>query len=188
MKLIKSTLTIVILLQFYYCNKDNTIQKRDPNISYSNEVLLYREKPFTGRLVSFYEDGKLYDEINYKNGLKHGIYKEYYHDGKLSVLRNFNKGKREGIHKGWHSKGQIRFFSNYKNDKFTGENFSWYGNRQVDTYFVIEKGELKGFKQWRSGKKIFMNYVLKDNERIGLYGGRLCRTVKSDKNGKTVSF
>lgn len=177
---------LLILFVFYSC-MDQMIPRNDSRLREEKEILFLGEKPFTGEIVSFFEDGKLETSTEYKEGKKNGMEKIWYRNGVILSERNYIDGKKEGIHRGWHEEGQIRFYSQFKNDQFDKESWSWYPDGQVESYAHYENSTLLGYKQWRNDGKIYMNYVLDGTNRIGLYGGRLCKKVEGDNDGKTLS-
>lgn len=169
------------------CEYSQTFQTNDPNLKFEKGKLFLKEKLFTGKLISQYENGKLRSETKYLNGEKEGIEKSWYENGNLVFERNYKQGKKEGIHLGWHESGEIRFLLQFKEDKFDKENFTWYPNGILESFMKYENGNLLGHKIWRNDGKIYMNYVMNGEEKIGLSGSKLCRKVEGN-NEKTLFY
>ncbi len=54
-----------------------------------------------------YKNGKIHVLAKYKNGLKHGKYKEYYPNGKLKLFGRFKNGKQVGTWKAYNANGKL---------------------------------------------------------------------------------
>ena len=73
-------------------------------------VTHYKGEPFTGICFHLYDSGKLRDECDVKDGLKHGLYKLYYESGQLNMEANYIEDKQNGYSKFYHENGKL--FSN----------------------------------------------------------------------------
>jgi len=80
---------------------------------------------------SYYDNGELKQEQNYKNNKREGISKGYYKSGKLWAEWNHKNGKLEGISKGYFESGGIAYIDTYKNDK------------KINRKAYTEEGQLK---------------------------------------------
>jgi len=72
-----------------------------------------------GVIKTYYNNGQLESEANYKNGELDGSYKVWYKDGQLKGEANYKNGKKEGVCKDWNESGKLRFEDNFKNGKLT---------------------------------------------------------------------
>ncbi len=161
---------------------------KNPRLQNVRGVLFHRGLPFNGETISRYRNGKVKARVPYKHGAKHGTARTWYANGQLSTERLYVMGKREGRHRGWHANGRVQFYSNFQDGKFHGESWSWFDDGGISTYFHVQDGRYLGYKKWRRSGKIFINYVVDDIKRIGVYGGRLCNEVKGDGKGKTLAY
>lgn len=173
---------LVCLFLFQNCYTENLISINDINLKEKSGVLFYKDKEFSGELVSFFSEGKIEFISNYKNGLKDGEEKIWFINGNLLSKRSYFKGKKIGNHIGFHENGDIRYFFQFEDDKQIGENFTWYPNSKIETYNKFLNGKQLVYKHWRIDGTIFSNYVWRNEERIGLYGAKLCRRVDEVKN------
>ena len=70
----------------------------------------FTNEPFTGKTTGL-KQGKV------KDGKKDGLWETYYEDGKLSSNRNYKNGKRDGLWETYYEDGQLSRKFNYKNNK-----------------------------------------------------------------------
>lgn len=89
---------------------------------------LFIEFRLTGTSRSYYGNGQLRHERNYKNGEEHGKQKWYYSNGRLGHERNYNDGERNGKQIEYYRNGQLRYELNYKNGLKHGKQIEYYKN------------------------------------------------------------
>lgn len=68
---------------------------------------IYLSELSAKKYTSNFKNGKLKKEISFKNGLKHGTYKEYYENGELKIYGRYRKGKQVGLWKAYNKEGKI---------------------------------------------------------------------------------
>lgn len=114
--------------------------------------MINSNKPFTGKIVDCYDNGKIKFEGNYLNGKKEGIFITWseegykaselsYKNGKLSGLstrfynnrqkageENYVDGQKNGLYTTWHENGNKSGEGNFKNDSPEGLWTFWYPN------------------------------------------------------------
>lgn len=111
-------LIILFALSVYYLfySKPNTkfiyifqryILKKDP---FGLEFL----PPKTGKFKTWYKNGQIREEGEYKNGLSHGFFIEYEEDGKIKSIGRYVNGQKDGEHV-LNIKGQIFIREIYSN-------------------------------------------------------------------------
>ena len=55
-------------------------------------------------------------EAKFKDGIRHGLYKEYYNSGALLIKAKYKNGKQEGLWKEYDESGKVKGRNiNYKN-------------------------------------------------------------------------
>ena len=86
------------------------IQERNGIAYLPNET-----EPFSGKATSYYENGQLELEANYKNGELHGLVRNWYENGQLKFEANYENGELHGLVRNWYENGQLEFEANYKN-------------------------------------------------------------------------
>jgi antitoxin component YwqK of YwqJK toxin-antitoxin module len=106
----------------------NIIWLRDNNIEI--DILeLYERAHNVG--CTWYNNGQLSAEYNYKEGKRDGISCGWYPSGQLLSECNYKEGKRDGICREWYASGQLEFERNYKEGKRDGIRRRWYANGQL---------------------------------------------------------
>ena len=100
----KSTKLILILILssivMTSCSQTIDLEKdkKDINYNFTNGILKYKSKPFTGKVESHYQNGQLQSKGSFKEGEKDGVWEIYFEDGKLSKKESYVKGyKDEGL-------------------------------------------------------------------------------------------
>ena len=67
------------------------------------------------KMTTRYDDGSIQYEVELKNGLKHGNFKEYFHDGTLKVRGKFKEDTPEGEWKLYNEQGELEEEKNFEN-------------------------------------------------------------------------
>jgi len=75
--------------------------------------------PKTGQYKTWYRNGQIREEGEYKNGLSNGLFIEYYEDGKIRAIGHYLNGKKEGEHI-VNINDKIYSKKNYSKDKVIG--------------------------------------------------------------------
>ena len=114
----------------------------------------------------FHENGKLSQEVNYKDDIKNGSFKVYDENGNLKVEGNFKEGVQEGYWK-FFEDGSLNQEGLYKDDKQHGvwkiyhkngqivEECNWNnGNRDGVLKQFLENGELLREVNFKNGVEI----------------------------------
>jgi len=76
----------------------------------------YKNGKLDGKIVEFDENKLIKSEINYIEGIQHGLYFEY-ENGKMTKEGNLSEGKKDGVWIDYYKNGQIKYKRIYKNDK-----------------------------------------------------------------------
>lgn len=151
----------------------------DVNLKLENGILFYKENPFKGTLVSYYEVEKLKSQVEYIDGKKHGSEKQWYANGDKLIERFYKEGFKTDIHKSWWEDGTQKFEYHFnKKGEFHGFVKEWYKSGQIfrDFNYVAGK-ELGSQRLWKDNGSIKANYEVVNGERFGLIGLKKCYTV-----------
>jgi antitoxin component YwqK of YwqJK toxin-antitoxin module len=141
-----------------------------------------------GKWKSFYEDGSLMTEGNYKHGLKHGYFKEYDIEGNLlSAAKylddikqvNVAELKKLDVQTEYYPSGKVRIRATYKDDRPEGV---W---REYDEEGKIEKSYI-----YKNGIVIGEGIVTENGEKDGFWkefyeNGQLRAEGNYNKDRKT---
>lgn len=122
----------------------NWDEERD-NFDREDGLLMYNEKPFTGKVERFYDVHykKIKESQEFKNGLPNGENTEYFKKGGIRSTVNYIDGKMEGDRIVYKSEGVVSLKETYKGGKLNGEKLNYYNN---DTKQVYEKTNYKDGK------------------------------------------
>ena len=117
MKLFVFILSFFITFNVHAQNSTPVVNFKDLLCTKYRGAIDKNYKPYTGISKSYYEDGKLKSEENYKDDKRNGISKSYYKNGKLEREANYKDGKLEGISKSYYKNGKLEREENYKEDE-----------------------------------------------------------------------
>ncbi|HHC79550.1 MAG TPA: toxin-antitoxin system YwqK family antitoxin [Flavobacteriia bacterium] len=101
------------------------------------------EKHFHGNIIYYFENGNIWQEAEYKDGVLHGIRKRNYESGKVKNVRTNVDGKIHGKWTEYYENGQIKEMGNYQEDEREGLWKEYY-----------KSGKLKAQGNYKDGKKV----------------------------------
>lgn len=71
-------------------------------------VYSYKDNPFTGIIIDYYKNGKLFKEEEYENGFQEGWIRYYHENGKTDEeYKTHNNIVISGTHKEWDEEGNL---------------------------------------------------------------------------------
>ena len=79
--------------------------------------LINSQTPFSGRSVSYHENGQLKEKGNFKDGRKEGLWENYYENGQLTIKGNYKDEKEDGLWEQYHENGQLASKGNLRDGK-----------------------------------------------------------------------
>lgn len=159
---------------------DIKIDAADPSLSRIGGMLYHNGEVLFGKLIEIYTDGQLKSLTEYFSGKKNGKSGSWYSDGQKRSARFYKNGRKESEHKGWWPNGELKFTYHFVKGFHNGKFLEWYDNRQLAKVFNYEKGKEVGEqKAWRVNGKLYINLVIKNGKRYGLFKSKLCFTVKA---------
>lgn len=192
MKTIFCLSIFILTLLLVGCEK--TIKKSElverKNIHYQ----INSDKPFTGNVFSYHENGQVKISGKYKKGLKEGLFEQFYDNGQLLYSVNYFMGEKEGVEKTYFENGNIHFISNYKNNLLTGVKETYFENGQMNLKEKYKGGVLEDVTRFnQSGDEILTisfywddNYdysLSKSSEVIIKFGDNIIREGKIEGDG-----
>ena len=135
----------------------------------NNEVYYFNGKPYTGISIDLFPDKTKQQEINWKNGLLHGLKTEYFPGGRvIRTTMNFSEGKRHGHFVYYHENGKVKlegkylydqldstincfyetgnlkYVHNYNNGVRVGESLSYFKNGNLEQKAVLQNEKPHG--------------------------------------------
>ena len=106
-------------------NYETTLIERE-GVFYTNDT----NKPYSGKVFSLYDDGKIKNEGTLKDGKKDGLNTNWYENGQKRFELTYKDGIHNGILTWWYENGQKESEGTYKDDKLEGLSTNWYENGQ----------------------------------------------------------
>ena len=102
----------------------------------------YRDGQEEGKWVEYYKNGQILVEGHYVDGLEEGKWVEYYNSGEKKREGNYKNGERDGKWVEYYSNGKIKKEENYKDSKWDGK---W-------TYYD-ESGQIRWEINYKNGER-----------------------------------
>lgn len=150
-------------------NKDSTELRPLEGLVY------YKDKPFSGTSVKYYNKNAKAAAIQYLAGKKEGLYQKWFPNGLLSFEAYYLAGRQDGITKTWWKNGVLRSESRSKKGVQDGIQLQWYQSGSKFKRQIIVNGQEQGIqKAWRENGKIYNNYEAKNGRIFGLKRANLC--------------
>lgn len=136
----------------------------DGNLQY--EFFLKNGK-IEGKAKSYFVNGKISTEYNFKNSLKEGINFDFYYfedsDDVIKVVSNFKNGKKNGREISYFENANEKYIigiNNYKNDILEGKSFQAKGKNIKEKYY--SNGALNGnYKEYVDLKTFLLGGIAK---------------------------
>jgi antitoxin component YwqK of YwqJK toxin-antitoxin module len=187
MKPLKPLITLCCSAFLLCCNQEAV---QIPNIYFShndtalhiiNGIAYFHDSLYSGHVVDTYNKTDTALSMSYYNGKEEGVYKQWYCNKQLAAERYFENGRKEQLHRGWWQNGKPKFEYHFLNDEYEGEVKEWNSDGFLYKIFHYSKGHENGSeKMWWEDGRIRANYVVKDDERFGLTGQKLCKNNLTD--------
>ena len=113
------------------------------------------------------------EDVEYKNGKKHGPWVLYYADGGKRREGAFDMGKKTGKWIEYHRNGQPASINHYRENQLTGDHVAYYENGKRKQTGPIQRIPGQEFGRAQDGHVDFLRYGRRD----GLAAHYLQRTV-----------
>jgi antitoxin component YwqK of YwqJK toxin-antitoxin module len=79
-----------------------------------DQLMTWRDRPFTGVAIEAYPDGSPRSESAYREGLVEGLSRLWYPSGQIKEEASYWRGARHGITREWTERGQLRAKRTYE--------------------------------------------------------------------------
>ena len=129
--------------------KKQLLSNKDDSIKYQKEINAFNNKahsPENGLFTDHFENGKIKERGNYKNGLKDGLWETWFDNGQKEDSAFYVNDNLSGTRIMWHPNGRRQLESYWgKPDNRIGKWTRYYANGQIEsiTHFN-NNGELDG--------------------------------------------
>jgi antitoxin component YwqK of YwqJK toxin-antitoxin module len=173
---------LLISITFFACGSNesqntestNSISKRfsldilDKKGTDENPIWIYKGVPVKGLGMSYFENGQLQYEYNFKDGKEDGVGKTWYENGQLEFECNFKEGNKNGLETLWYENGQKRIIGYYKNGKEDGPHKSYQDDGTLGSETNYKNGLKHGLYKSYDNGVLFWEENYKDGIKDGL--------------------
>lgn len=130
-------------------------------------VIPYKQDKVQEKASEYFANGKLYSEIPFKDGNRHGTQKTFHLNGKVSSELAYVNGKQQGDYKAYYLNGEISDKGTYIEDLLQGPYTTYYPDGTVQGEASYVDGTLDGSYTYYDfdGKKYY-NYTYKKGDII----------------------
>lgn len=119
----------------------------------------YKDGIRHGEMVSYYRNGVMRSKLNYLNGQKHGKSYQYYKDGKLNMEIDYENGKRNGFGKWYFTSGELYELTPYVNGEIDGLKKRFYKNGSDKHIIPYKQGMVgTGLKEYNKKGELVTDY------------------------------
>ncbi|AQQ59943.1 hypothetical protein XJ32_07430 [Helicobacter bilis] len=133
----------------------------------------------------YHSNGKLWEEIPYKNGKREGIGKWYYENGDLVNEIPYKNDKREGMTKWYYRNGNLESETPYKNGKREGMSKWYYENGSLKAETPFNNDGVNGDMKLYTEDKKLLALIKAENHKF-ISGKCFNNKVLTDKELKEI--
>lgn len=108
-------LLVILMVMLVGCGREESAS--DTQMRNGLLYIINESKPFTGKLVDYYDNDQLKLVKHFKNGEAHGEVESYYSNGQLEVKGTYKHGICDGVRVEYAPNGEILLDLEYKNGK-----------------------------------------------------------------------
>ncbi len=148
----------------------------NPMLRQEEDVLLYAERPLSGRLYERDEEGRIAAVTSWREGIMDGLSLSIYPDGSPREVRGYREGRKEGSHFGWWENRERRFCYRFDRDLHVGSAREWFEDGSLARTGSYVDGREEGRQVlYDEDGSVRANYVVKGGRRYGSLGAKPCR-------------
>jgi antitoxin component YwqK of YwqJK toxin-antitoxin module len=149
----------------------------------------FKQKLFSNKSDSLKFVQNLNTNKNRMNPPSNGLFTDYFDNGKMKEKGNYKNGKKNGLWETWFENGQKKDSATYKNDALTGKRVMWHSNGQIQLESYWGKPDDRVGKWTRYYENGQIESITNFNDKGQLHGkhyqyfenGKLKREVTYDK-------
>jgi Uncharacterized protein conserved in bacteria len=138
--------------------------------SYYTKTLKSRENYVNGKKqgksFSYFTDGKIAEERDWKNGLSNGLWQQYYPNGVTKFSSFYTDGKRNGAFVLNYPDGQVEWKGIYKDDKRDGKWIHYDVDGKEDSAIEYKDGVALNADEQQAKEQKFLEDIEKQKGRI----------------------
>ena len=102
------------------------------------QVWVNAPSDYTGAWATYFVNGQISHEIDYRNGKYHGRFTAYHDDGTKAFQQHYVDGVCHGDDTGWHRNGRVSYQGRYEQGKQVGRWRWWDENTKLTSERVFE--------------------------------------------------
>ena len=147
--LVRNIIILVCLILFLSCSVTKIKISENPKLGYiqtnyisgqlKNKTYMKIDTLgnwiYNGISKSYYKNGQLKSEGNFKNNKQDGQWRSYYDNGRLKSKVYYKDGKEDGLYEEYYENGQLKYKRNYKDGELDGLDESYDENGQLKGNF-----------------------------------------------------
>lgn len=181
-----SDFSSAIKKEYIIAIKTFEVLKSDLKLNQLEGIWYYKEQPYNGYSVKFYENDTLRERLGFYNGKRQGVAKTWSANGNLRIECSYNQNKLTGDYKSYWENGNLALQVNYVDGKKQGEEKQWYSDGEISKLRQLEDGNEKGIqKAWLPNGKLYVNYEAKNGRVFGMMRANSCYKLEDEKVIKT---
>lgn len=122
-------------------------------------IIPYKADKVQDKATEYFANGKIYSEIPFKDGERHGVEKTFYQNGKVSNEVTHVDGKLQGPYKSYFPDGKISETGTYKDGLLQGPYATYYSDGTLQSEANYMNGSLDGaYTYYDYDGKIYYTY------------------------------
>ena len=200
MQLIKYCIFLLFTVVFFGCNtpskeklvatkatisiteiENNIVDKKHIKLIPAKGQWYYKDLPFNGYAVSYYENATLAEKTVFFNGKREGKSYSYFSDGTIKKEALYKKNKLDGVKLTYFDNGVLASESNYINGKKHGVQKIWFSDGQLAKKVNLNQGMEDGLQQaWLESGKLYVNYEAKNGRIFGMRRANSCYKLENE--------
>ena len=112
------------------------------------EYAVGSQKPYSGPVKIYHENGRLNERYNLENGIRIGLFESFYINGQLKWKYTFENGNLDGLAEYYHENGQLRRRYSVENGILDGLEQYYYDDGQLMASTYRENGQPLSHKRF----------------------------------------
>jgi antitoxin component YwqK of YwqJK toxin-antitoxin module len=160
-------LSLFLIIPLISCGQTIDGKKEKLNFKIQNKEVFFKGSPFSGKVVCYYENGKLQSESSFKDGRPDGKSVQYFNDGTVVDVVYYKDGYLNGIYESHYDHGQLYFRMTYLNGKLDGTYEVYYPDGKKKEIRSYKNGMREGtFISYHQNGKIQNKVIFLNNKPV----------------------
>ncbi len=160
------------LIDILFAKREPTMTEKTATVLQERNGVFFEPNetvPFTGKLISTFENGQKESEKNFKDGQPDGLMTLWFKSGQKKAEGFFKDGKPNGLRTLWFENGQKQAEINSKDGKEDGLKTLWFENGQKQAEINSKDGQANGLTTyWSEDGQKESEGIFKNGQQNGL--------------------